>query len=250
MVQYKDRGNVKSAARALAILEFFDLCREGASVKEVSAGLGIPQSSTTMLLGSLLDLGYVARLPGTRRYVAGARAAFIGSASRSRIETAPLRDFVDRMARDLRETVVVGTQQGPYLQYVYVASSKPVSEIHPRVGMKRLMTCTAAGRALLTHNPERRVKLIARHNNAEARPELRMGERELFDELQRIRRQGYSESRGRLIPGIHNISVSTSIEAVPTPLVVGVGGPAEHMRDLRDAVIDTLVARFAAGAPG
>lgn len=246
MVQYRERGNVKSAERALAILEYFDLQPDGVTVKEVSQGLGIPQSSTTMLLRSLLDLGYVTRLPGTRRFVPGARTAFIGSGVRGRMEeTFPLREFVDRMAHDLRETVVVGTQQGPWLQYVYVSSAKPAAQIHPRVGMKRLMTCTAAGRALLTHNPEKRVRLIARHNNAHAGAGLQMGERELFDELERIRRQGFSESCGRLIPGIHNISVTTSIGAVPTPLVVGVGGPAEHMRDLRERVIDTLVTRFA-----
>ena len=77
MVQYRERGNVKSAERALAILEYFDLQPDGVTVKEVSNGLGIPQSSTTMLLQSLLDLGYVTRLPGTRRFVSGARTAFI-----------------------------------------------------------------------------------------------------------------------------------------------------------------------------
>ena len=51
-------GGVKSAERAMALLEFFAEWRRPATVKEVSQSLGWPQSSTSMLLASLAEAGY------------------------------------------------------------------------------------------------------------------------------------------------------------------------------------------------
>ena len=53
--------NVKSAARVLEILEYFDCVQRAASVNEIAATLGYPLSSTSMLLQSLVDRGYLAQ---------------------------------------------------------------------------------------------------------------------------------------------------------------------------------------------
>ena len=53
--------NVKSAVRVLEILEYFDCVQRAASVNEIAATLGYPLSSTSMLLQSLVDRGYLAQ---------------------------------------------------------------------------------------------------------------------------------------------------------------------------------------------
>jgi DNA-binding IclR family transcriptional regulator len=55
--QKVNRSAVKYAERTLAILEHFRERKRGATVGEIADGLGSPQSSTTMLLKSLHDLG-------------------------------------------------------------------------------------------------------------------------------------------------------------------------------------------------
>jgi hypothetical protein len=68
-------GSVKSAGRVLRILEFFDeIQREargagrGSRVAEIAESLSIPQSSTSILLNCLVDLGYMDYLPESRSF--------------------------------------------------------------------------------------------------------------------------------------------------------------------------------------
>lgn len=57
---------VKSAGRVLQILEFFDDVKREANVVEICRALGYPQSSTSVLLRSLVQLGYLAYTPKGR----------------------------------------------------------------------------------------------------------------------------------------------------------------------------------------
>lgn len=52
-------NQVKSAVRAFEILEYFKLNQQRRSMSEIASDLGYPQSSTTVLLKTLLSLGYL-----------------------------------------------------------------------------------------------------------------------------------------------------------------------------------------------
>ncbi len=70
---------VKSAARVLEVFEFFAGRKAPATVGEVCASLGYPQSSTSVLLKSLLTLGYLSYDGTTRRYAPSVKVARLGS---------------------------------------------------------------------------------------------------------------------------------------------------------------------------
>ncbi|MGZ3338702.1 MAG: helix-turn-helix domain-containing protein, partial [Reyranella sp.] len=50
---------IKSAERALAILEYFQEKRRAATVGDIAGALSLPQSSTSMLVKCLVSLGYL-----------------------------------------------------------------------------------------------------------------------------------------------------------------------------------------------
>jgi len=245
-----DRSSIKSAERALAILEYLEMTRNQATVTELCEVLNIPQSSMSMLMNCLSSLGYVQKLEGERAYVLGMRAAFLGNwAQRLLGSRNPLCELADDIAREVNETVVIATQNGPYVQYVYVTSRKKPEEIKPRVGTKRPMACTAAGRSLLSRLEAGTVRRIARRNNAEAQPRHQVSELKLLDLINQERTQGFFESRGGYIEGINSLTVLLGDPMNNTQLVLGVGGPDGHMMDIRNNVIDilTTVARDRAG---
>lgn len=243
-----DRGSIKSAERALAIVEYFDRIQRSASVKELSEALEIPQSSMSMLLKCLAALGYVQKGSGLRDFAPGVRTAFLGNWAQRQVGRGnPLCDQADDMARRLNETVVVGTQNGPYVQYLYISAPRDLGQTAPRAGTKRLMACTAAGRSLLSRLAENDVRRIARRNNAEASAQNRVPEKELLDRIRQERRQGYFESEGGLVAGISSITVLLDASFNGSPLVMGVGGPADRLSQSRGKVIEALVA--VAGRP-
>jgi len=245
-----DRSSIKSAERALAIIEYLEASRNKVTVTELCEVLGIPQSSMSMLMKCLSSLGYVQKVEGERAYALGVRAAFLGNwAQRLLGSRNPLCELADDVAREVNETVVIGTQNGPYVQYVYVTSQKKPEQVGPRVGTKRLMACTAAGRSLLSRLEAGTVRRIARRNNAEAEPRNQVPELKLLNLIDQERSQGFFESRGGLIEGINSVTVLLGNAPGGMPLMLGVGGPDRHMMDIRNHVIDLLtsVARDKAG---
>ena len=72
-------GVVKSAGRVLEIFEFFAHRHGPATVSEVAGTLGFPLSSTSVLLKSLLALGYLEYEPRAREYQPTIRFAVLGT---------------------------------------------------------------------------------------------------------------------------------------------------------------------------
>src|SRR5215471_10913884 len=70
---------IKSAQRTLAVFEYFQTRRRAATVGEISAALGMPQSSASMLLKCLLSLGYLDYSTTTRKFRPTYRVAVLGS---------------------------------------------------------------------------------------------------------------------------------------------------------------------------
>src|SRR4051794_8560152 len=70
---------VKSAARVLEILEFFDEERAPATARKVAQALGYPQSSTSALLHSLVASGHLRLDARAHTYLPSLRVAMLGS---------------------------------------------------------------------------------------------------------------------------------------------------------------------------
>src|SRR5271170_5555942 len=81
------RSTVKSAARVLAILEYFDDVQRSSTITEISEELGYPQSSTSALMRSLVSLGYLNYDRHARTFVPSTRVALLGSWLNSRFVT-------------------------------------------------------------------------------------------------------------------------------------------------------------------
>ena len=70
--------NVKSAIRVFEVLEFFDEVQRDASLSDIARRLGYPVSSTSMLLQSMVDAGYLVQ--GEKRvYRPTPRVTLLGS---------------------------------------------------------------------------------------------------------------------------------------------------------------------------
>src|SRR5450759_1498351 len=164
---------VKSAERALAILEYFRENKHAATVTEIACALGLPQSSTTMLLNSLLKLGYLDYTPQTRKFRPTYRVAVLGSWSqRSLFESGPLTDTMDAIGNAIGETGLLGLQNGPHMQYVHIVVPGEGVLLTVHVGILRPMTCSALGRMLLIGKTNDQIRAIVRRNNADAEDSL------------------------------------------------------------------------------
>lgn len=227
-------GGVKSAERAMQLLEFFAEGRRPASVKEISQSLGFPQSSTSMLLRALADAGYYDHDPRTGMYSPSLRihmaAEWIGNQLFS--ERSMLR-LMQQVQRQTSYTVMVGVEEGVHVRYLHVLMSTLPGAVPTRNGELRPLFRSAAGKMLVTLHPEREIALLLRRANAlEPDARNRLALEQVLQEREQTIRNGYSVSLGSSVPGQHALAILLPVPRGAKPLTLSVGGPMRRV--LRD----------------
>ena len=103
-----EQNVVKSAARVLHILEFFDEVKRTTSAAEVAEHYGWPHSSTSVLMRSLVKLGYLHYDASERSYFPSTRVALLGDWIQENLfKDGQLMDLMRSLNDETGETVVL-----------------------------------------------------------------------------------------------------------------------------------------------
>ncbi|MHC2106635.1 IclR family transcriptional regulator [Methylobacterium sp. CM6246] len=242
---------VKSAGRVLQILELFDVLQREARVSEIAERLGFPQSSTSMLLKSLAQLGYLDYDADNRSFLPSPRVALLGAW----LDKGPVRDgSLVRMLEHLSEctggTVILAARNTIYSQYVHVLQAQTAMRFHVPPGTRRLVVWSATGTALLAGIPDAEIGPLVRRTNAEAPPEQPpIQVAAVLANVARLRQDGHFFSHGLVTSGAGSIAVPlpNRIDRKGRPLAVAVSGLLEEF-ERREAqivaMIHDAIARF------
>lgn len=217
---------VKSAGRALQILEFFDGVQREASVSEISRALNYPQSSTSVLLRSLVSMGYLQQDRTRRTYVPTRRVSLLGNwVDPSLMQQGKLLDTVEELARKSGQTVVMATANGLYVQYIYVARSTGMAQ--PPIGSLRPITSVAVGRALLSIYEDGQLTRLLRRINAERQEHAEaIAINDFVEKLRADRSRGYFRGSGA---DTDQAGIAIVLDRDRQLLVLGIEGDVEHI---------------------
>lgn len=246
------RSVVKSAARTLEVLEFFSATRRPASVADVVEALNLPQSSASVLMRSLVTLGYLEYFAESRLFRPTLRVGLLGDWIAPALFEEPVRERLSELQKAVGETVLLARRQGAELQYVFSVQPETTVQLMVRPGLQRPMARTALGRALLSQLPSAEALRIIRRNNSDARrPEHRVDEARCLGQLRIIRETGLAESDDfRATPDAHVVGALLPVGPDSEPLAIGVGGPVARVLRRREAIVGVLNQWLARGAMG
>lgn len=209
---------VKSAGRALRILELFDRLRSPANAQTVACALGFPASSASALLRSLVASGYLHFDKRQRTYTPTVRVPLLGSGwvAPRLYAGSPLERTMERLRESCDATVIFAARNGDMAEDVLVLTAHG-APVLPGVG--RRLTSPGIGQLLLSTLSDRDVRLLLHRLNAEAcaRGEAVLPPSHLLQDLGRIRSQGYAI-------GIDPLNGEAALVTVPLPLQE-LGGP-------------------------
>src|SRR3546814_7186331 len=116
---------VKSAGRVLRILEYFDSVQREACVSEISRSLKWPQSSTSVLLKSLVSLAYLQNDRFRRTHRPTRRVCLLANwVDPALVRPGELLMQADELARRTQKTVIISKMNCPTGQPNYLNRSK------------------------------------------------------------------------------------------------------------------------------
>ena len=235
--------SVKSAGRALEILEFFADCRQPSTLSEVAQALGYPLSSTSALLTTLRDLGYLAHDPENRTFMPTLRTALLGIwVNNLFLNDGNILKMMYRLRDRTRDTVVLGAQSGLHVQYIHVVRSLVRrSSPYVMVGRLRPLLRSAVGHAILSLKPDEEILAITRRINAAERdPANWVRPSELMKWIARCRREGYGYTEGLTTPGSGIVAVLLAAPAHQPPIALGIGAPIARLRKQKQTYLAAL----------
>ena len=235
-------SQVKSATRAIEILEYFKRVRQPRAMSEIAVALGYPQSSTTVLLKTLVTLGYLNFDRSDRLYFPTPKVTSLGDwIPRALFGTSRVLDALRDVHAATGETVSIGIRNDVYLQYIQIIQSVHALRFHVDEGTLRPLTQSAVGWMLLSTMPDDKIdNIVRRANIATPKAAERVKIADMMERVREIRQTGYCWTENVPFLGGGTVCVLLPITIQNQPVVLGLGGAAERIRQNRDRYLAAL----------
>lgn len=220
---------VKSAARVLAMLEYFSTHGEGATVGDVARALAIPQSSTSALLGSLASLDYLVYDRYQRKYRPAPRIALLGARirpdlfSRGRIIAA-----MEEIGARTGQMVLLAAHNDVHVRYLHAVPGAIPMGLRLTEGV-RPMLISAPGRLFFSTFSDEKVDRLVRRLNAERDAEggTVIDLEAVRADVRRIRATGYAVALDTTVDGLGAVAVMAPDRADEPQLAITLIGPTQ-----------------------
>lgn len=222
---------VKSATRAIEILERFKAARQPQAMSDIAGALGYPASSTTVLLKTLIGLGYLSFDRRSRLYFPTPKVTALGDWIPNALFGGGR--YLEAM-RDVHaatgESVALITANDVYLQYVQIIQSVHPLRFHIDEGTLRPLTQSAQGWMLMSTMPDKTIDNVVRRANIATPVTDRVTLADMMARITRIRAEGYASAENIPLLGGATICVLLPGEINHGPAVLGLGGALERVR--------------------
>lgn len=243
-----ESNKAKIAQRVIEVLEFFDEQHPQATVMDIVRRFNRPQSSTSELLSSLVNLGLLYKDPCSRSYSPTPRAALLGAAVQPKIvRDGQLTGLIDRLSAQTGLSVAVFGMVGLKAQiFSWRSGMRTLRTSAPAGfagGQQEHLADSAVGWLLLSTVAAPRRDGMIRRLNAEASPERKFSFSDMVSQVQQCRDHGYASG----VAGFGSIADVTAVllpgQPENQPLAIGLVyepsgqiAPAVLLQSLRDSV--------------
>lgn len=234
--------SVKSSLRTLQILEYCDSVQRSVTIVELASQLGFPQSSTSTLVQSMINAGYLVVDRDGRQIYPSSRVAALGTWIAPAISQANIRSLMLALGEKTGQTILLGVPSDLCVRYIDMVPGRHAMRLDIPVGTRLPLTESGMGRLLLSEMPDNAVVDIwkstrtrvkaggARAIHASeisniwnANPVVSPLDT-IMKELSEIRSCGYAISLGRVTFGAGIICFALPRRPLEQPIGLGIGG--------------------------
>ena len=199
---------VQSVARALEILECFDESTEILGISEIAERMNLSKSTVFGLVNTLLNKGYLEQDVVDKRYKLGIRLFELGHLYSLRLniinEAMP---YCEKLSKKYNATVHIGTRYANEIIYIAKVDRPDSFVIFSQVGKRAPLYCTGVGKGILAFLDEQEIRDYADQTTyIKYTGNTITNATDLINELEKIRKIGYSTDNEEIVPGLRCVS--------------------------------------------
>ena len=234
----------QSVQRAFTLID--ELSENGSGrVSELADRVDMPVSTAHDYLQALVATGYV--VMDGKEYRTTTRFLEVGHRQRHRLEVfKAVRDELETVADETGEHVTLMIEEADQAVIVAVQEGPDAVNLFAYPGARMPLHATAPGKAMLAHMPDERVEeiidsrgLVAVTSRTITDPEV------LFEQLERIREQGYAIDEGERIAGMVCLAAPILDKNDLIRGAICVCGPQSRIGETRQQEIADVIQRAA-----
>lgn len=233
--QIKFMPKVLSLDKSLSVLEAVFQSKDGVGTRALEQKLGYNVATVHNIAMTFCHRGYLRQDPTSKHFFPGMRLMLLGRhPSYLRSLTASAAAVVDEVAERLNESVLLGSiDHGRVLNLKYVPG-KQALRVHEPEDVSDHSYCTAFGKVLLSSLPEQEFETYLRETKLEQfTPNTIATQDELRRELQKVREQGFAQTRDEYCEGISAVAVPIHDPWGSIIASIGASAPTLRMRKAR-----------------
>ncbi len=231
------RDVIKSAGRALAVLELFERERAPLGLGQLTAALSLPTSSGAALMKSLVELGYLSYDRARRRYFPTMRIAVLGGwIEQALFGAGGVVDRAERLHEATGLTVVLAARSDLDAQYLHLIHDGTPLSLPVAPGELRPLARSGMGWLLLGALTDREVRGLVRRIDYRT-PGERTDLHRLMQRLHATRRDGYAFSRDQVSPGYGVVGALLPQQPGARGIAIGVTGRTEQLEQREKELI-------------
>ena len=233
---------VPAAARAMSVFEAFAQHRRELTNAEVAKFLGVAESSSSDVLHTLQELGYLTRTAGSRRFYPTSRLrALVSSLDENDALANAGREAIALVARQLGETSLCGVLRGHHVEVLGIEQGdfalRYILEPGARIGLH----VSGLGKALLAALPPADARaLLAARPLKQVTPHSVVDPAVLMRQLRDVRVRGYARVEDEGTDGVAALGIAGRVGS--ELLAVSIAGPTSRFRQHRDRYRTALLA--------
>ncbi len=244
------KNTVQSLAKGFKVLQAFTATEPELTMAEVARKAGMDNATAFRFLGTLVNIGYVEKVEGSRRFRLSLKVLDLGfhAIARSDLRT-HARPILRSLVGELNEAASIGVLDGSSVMYVErVQAGLTQLGVDVRIGSRVPVYSTAVGQAILAWLPRDTQLQVLR-----GQPLVKLTDTTITDldallaRLEDIRATGYALSDGETVAGLYVLAVPVlDIDGIPVA-ALSVAAPAHRnsLQHFKDNTLDAVVAAAA-----
>ena len=226
-------SQTQTLARALAILDCFDVDQPQLGVRELARQVGMSPSTVGRLLATMCSAGVLNQDPTTRCYMIGPKVLAWSTIYTSGLDIRNrARPALEELHRATRETISLYILDADERICVDRIESQENLRMTTRVGERLPIHIEASGKIFLAFvSPALRNEVISRAYKKPSTSGKPLSREALLDDLKKIQALGYAVSHGESAAGASCVSAPV-FDATGKPIAaITISGPTIRMTD-------------------
>lgn len=226
-VTAKERGGVQSIERAFGILEEVASHREGIRLGDLSRRVGLHNSTTFHLVKTMVQLGYLRQMPGTKCYRIGRPLFMLAASALDETEMVTLATPVlEELSAATHESAHFAVRSGDDVVVLARTAGTGAFQLAERAGVVRPAHSTALGKILLASLPPSQLEDFLRGRTLSASSPKTITDPDLLRrEIAEVRKSGIAFDDGEFNAEARCVAVAVRNFSNQVIGAIGISGP-------------------------